>query len=67
MFGEAMVAEMRAARLDLYARTKFTKDGEEIQETRAVYEELCGTRDRQSERSAQHLATVAQLGLVEMG
>jgi hypothetical protein len=34
--GEALVAEIRAARLDLAARAEFAADGDEIEETRSV-------------------------------
>lgn len=65
---EAMVAEIRAARLDLYARTKFTKEGREITESRALVDELLDEPGETAARTTSvALYHAAARGLIEMG
>jgi hypothetical protein len=37
---ETILAEMRAAQLDLAARAKFTKDGDSVYESRSVLDDM---------------------------
>jgi hypothetical protein len=65
-----MVAETRAARIDLYARTKFTKEGDAIEESRTQIEAACEVEENWQlvvERAASQLATAFEAGEVEMG
>lgn len=70
MLWEAMVAEMRAQRLDLHARATFAKDGEQIKDTRGVLDEL---RPRvldietQVARTSSRLTAAHDAGFVEVG
>ncbi len=63
-----MVAESRAARLDLYARTKFTREGQDITESRAVLDELIeGPAGTAARHTAGSLNVAASAGLIETG
>lgn len=63
-----MVAESRAARLDLYARTKFTKEGRQITESRAVIDDLLEeVHETAGRTTAASLAAAASRGLIEVG
>jgi hypothetical protein len=63
-----MVAETRAARLDLYARTKFTKEGREITESRAQVEDFfVDPAEKVGRTTASSMTAAAAKGLIEMG
>jgi hypothetical protein len=63
-----MVAESRAARLDLYARTKFTKEGKQIVETRAHLDDLLDeVYETAAHTTVASLHAAATQGLVDWG
>jgi hypothetical protein len=63
-----MVAETRAARLDLYARTKFTKEGRQITESRADVEDIfTEAAEVVGRTTAASMQAAAAKGLIEMG
>lgn len=63
-----MVAEVRASRLDLYARTKFVKEGREITESRAQVEDMFDEPHELAGRTTvSSLTAAAGIGLVEWG
>lgn len=63
-----MVAETRAARVDLYARTKFVKEGRQITESRGQVEDLLTEVSEVAGRTtAASLANAAGKGLVQWG
>jgi hypothetical protein len=65
-----MVAETRSARLDLYARTKFVKEGREIEESRQLIEASCEVQESWHavvERAAGQLSAGYESGDIEVG
>lgn len=65
-----MVAEIRAGRLDLAARTKFAADGEQVYETRLLLfppEEEFVVPEERDLRSGSRLRQAAENGFVEVG
>lgn len=63
---ECLIAEHRAARLDLDARRNFTKTGEDIEESRALVEEAFADPDP-VEESESSMTSAALDGLIEWG
>lgn len=64
------MAETRAARLDLYARTKFTKDRQPIEESRQLIESACHVQESWHavvERAAGQLSMGVESGDIEVG
>lgn len=57
-----MVDETRAMRLDLLARAKFAKDGEQITETRLLLAE-----DFEEDQQVAQLSGLVGDGLIEVG
>jgi hypothetical protein len=71
---EAVVNEMRARRLDLDARAKFSEPGENISETRQLIEDrlypedaLMRVRAQQIGHSAKALSAAANVGQFDVG
>lgn len=58
---------MRAAQLDMYARTKFTREKDPVTESRRIVNDLLGRDESRVERSAESLAGAAGQGWVEVG
>lgn len=66
---EVIVAERRAAQLDMAARAKFAQHGETVHETRSMLDDLIAARDVAPEiqESATHVADMYASGLMEVG
>lgn len=71
---EAMITEMRATYLDLHARATFTKDGENVRDTRGIVADWLKPkpspqeqRETTAARSSSKLAAAFRDGFIEVG